>query len=79
LKCFLHLGDKLIVQTSVGVYASRLYVLACRFVDRAVKLGSIPLAIINSGETRADKKQLPIAYRSSALCTELLSEAVVNL
>jgi hypothetical protein len=78
LKCFLHSGDELVVQ-EYGMYASILCVLACRFVDRAVKLGSIPLAIINSGETRADKKQLPSAYRSRALCTELLSEAVANL
>jgi hypothetical protein len=44
-----------------------------------MKIGNIPLAIVNSGETRADRKGLPIIYRSEALCTELLSSAVTQL
>jgi hypothetical protein len=46
---------------------------AYRFVDRANK-ARIPIAIINSGETRAERQKLEmIRYKSEDNCSQLLS------
>lgn len=63
----------LVVGTSLEVFS------AYRFVLRASTRG-IPIAIVNHGETRAERSALPsIAFRSDAHCGSLLSEAVKRL
>jgi NAD-dependent deacetylase sirtuin 4 len=57
----------LVIGTSLEVFS------AYRFVDRANKL-KIPIAIINSGETRAERQKLEmIRYKSDENCSQLLS------
>jgi NAD-dependent SIR2 family protein deacetylase len=60
----------LVVGTSLEVYS------AYRFVDRANKR-NVPLAILNFGETRAERQKLPmIRFKSEANCSVLLKGAV---
>lgn len=52
---------------------------AYRFVDRASKLG-LPIAIVNYGQTRAERMQLPgIRFKSEANCGKLLKEVAMKL
>lgn len=63
----------LIVGTSLEVFS------AFRFVDRAHRRG-IPIAIINYGETRAERKGLlSIKFKSEANCAMLMRESVKKL
>lgn len=63
----------LVVGTSLEVFS------AFRFVVRASKR-SVPIAIVNYGETRAERQQLPsIAFKSSTNCAVLLQQAVQSL
>lgn len=60
----------LVVGTSLEVYS------AYRFVDRANKR-HVPIAILNFGETRAERQKLPmIQFKSEANCAMLLKETV---
>ncbi len=64
----------LVVGTSLEVYS------AYRFIDKVNKRGNVPIAIINYGQTRAERTQLPmIAYKSDANCAVLLKAAVDQL
>lgn len=61
------------VGSSLEVYS------AYRFVDRASKLG-LPIAIVNYGQTRAERMQLPgIRFKSEANCGKLLKEVAMKL
>lgn len=52
---------------------------AFRFVNRA-NARQVPIAIINFGQTRAERQQLPmIRYKSEANCALLLERAVDGL
>jgi len=63
----------LVVGSSLEVYS------AYRFVDRANKR-NVPIAIINYGETRAERMKLPmIKFKSEANCAMLLGGAVDRL
>ena len=47
-----------------------------RFVDRANKHG-IPVAIINNGETRAERNKLcSIVFKSETACSKILVDAL---
>lgn len=60
----------LVVGTSLEVFS------AYRFIDRANKRG-VPIAIINDGETRAERQRLPmIRFKSNRNCSQLLQEVV---
>jgi NAD-dependent SIR2 family protein deacetylase len=63
----------LVIGTSLEVFS------AFRFVNRANDLQK-PIAIINHGETRAERKMLSnIVYKSDENCAELLKLAVTRL
>lgn len=65
----------LIVGTSLEVFS------AYRFVDRAHRRG-LELAIVNFGETRAERQKLgQIRFKSEAQCASLLSHvaSLLNL
>ena len=63
----------LIIGTSLEVFS------AYRFVDKANQLGK-PIAIINNGETRAERNKLSnIVYKSDALCSVLLQKTIEQL
>jgi NAD-dependent SIR2 family protein deacetylase len=56
----------LVVGTSLEVFS------AFRFVKRAAERG-VPIAIINKGETRAERSNMEtIRFKSEADCTDLL-------
>jgi hypothetical protein len=55
----------MVIGTSLEVFS------AYRFIVRAVE-HRIPIGVINQGETRMERMKLPISYRSSHDCAELL-------
>ena len=70
----------LVVGTTLEVYS------AYRFVNRVTTLSAasssspIPIAIVNMGETRAERMLVPgIVYKSEANCASLLQAAVERL
>ena len=63
----------LVVGTSLEVFS------AYRFVHRANKLNA-DIAIINFGQTRAEREKLEtIRFKSEANCAELLHRVAANL
>eukprot|EP01041_Mallomonas_annulata_P004558 gene4558-9047_t len=62
----------LVVGTSLEVYS------AYRLVSRA-STRKIPIVIVNSGETRAERSGLDIAYKSEQNCATLLKDVVDQL
>ena len=69
-----HASDgMLVVGTSLEVYS------AFRFAERASRDGK-PIAIVNFGETRAERTQLPgVVYKSESNCAALLKAAADDL
>jgi NAD-dependent SIR2 family protein deacetylase len=62
------------------VIGSSLEVLsAYRFVRQAINQFHLPVAIINQGETRAEREGLPIEFKSDWDCCELLDQVVRRL
>lgn len=67
-----HSDALLVVGTSLEVFS------AYRFVHTASKQGK-PIAIVNYGETRAEREGLKgIAYKSEANCADLLQAVASN-
>ncbi len=67
----------LIVGTSLEVFS------AYRFVDKAAKL-NIPIALVNNGETRADRSNIKLHFRSNKIninmsCGQILKDVINKL
>jgi NAD-dependent SIR2 family protein deacetylase len=68
-----HADGLLVIGSSLEVFS------AYRFVRMAINQFNLPVAIINQGETRAEREGLPIDLKSDSDCCELLDEVVKRI
>ena len=70
----------LVVGTSLEVYSAYKFVHRVNTLSTSRTSAPIPIAIINMGETRAERMKIPgIVYKSEANCVTLLQAALAKL